>query len=286
VQYQHDIGMMSLDFLTKNGPVEKGQGIWIKGWTKICPFYMANSTYLLEYNIETGEVAIDKVYPNLNLEEKYRVAKWSSGWTTIEPFVLSHAAGKVYLLEYKSNTGDLVIDNVRADFKGFDEVHRSKVSPGWTTILPFYLSKNDATFVYEYRAKDGLVSIGQLKCDGHGIDEKHQSRSLPDWTHIVPFYRHDSTYLLFYNNVSGLVCVDQIRADLSTVELSHLNWIKGWTAIHSFQFGRDLYLLSYRQDEGQLAIEFVKEDFTALQERWNQKSSVGWTIVLPIRIAV
>jgi hypothetical protein len=102
--------------------------------------------------------------------------------------------GDVYLYEYNSGDGTVVVDRVRDDLQGVEEMYRGQYMKSMSTVEPFYLAADEVStlfFAYDDALKPGDLNVEVLVYRDVGsmqVGIVWQGKWSSNWTIIKPFY--------------------------------------------------------------------------------------------------
>ena len=215
----------------------------VKGLTSIMPFRLNNQQHFLAYKSSDGTANIGRIRSDGHGVDIIWSAtgnqKWTKGWTAFVPFLLG---GKPHYLAYKSGSGQVAIDRIRANGQGVDAIWPTqgvaKFTKGWTAFVPFRLGGKPHYLAY--KSGSGQVAIDRIRPDGQGVDTIWPTQGVvkftKGWTAFVPFVLNGQPHYLAYKVGTGAVHIDRIRADGQGVDnVWKGQWSKGWTSIMGFE---------------------------------------------------
>jgi hypothetical protein len=246
--YNKDSGWVAIGRLDASGSgvTEKtlfDAQVFSTGWTHFMPFELNGRPHYLAYKATPDadgkcQVTIDRIRPGAKANAKGwpvdtlwgtyldPTEKWTPGWTHFMPFTLP-GRSEVHYLSYKALTGDIDIDRIRPDGKGFQTIWGTFLDPtiiwshgpnAWTHFIPFTI--NGLAHYLSYKAKTGEVAIDRIKVDGMGSDTiwgtplDSKFKWWPGWTTIMPFKMDAKPHYFAYNAANGWVAAASMAEEL------------------------------------------------------------------------
>jgi hypothetical protein len=264
----------------------------VKGFTSVMPFVLNSQQHFLAYNSSDGTAKIGRIHSDGTGSDTIwsttTSQKWTKGWTSFVPFVLG---GKPYYLAYKSGSGQVAIDRIRADGKGVDTIWPSqgveKWTKGWTSFVPFSLGGKPCYLAY--KRGNGEVAIDRIRADGKGVDTLWPTQGVEKWTKgwssFVPFVMNGAPHYLAYKEGSGTVHIDRIRDGGQGVDnVWQGQWSDKWTSMIGFRFQGRPHILSYKNEWGYAHVDSVNDGGVGTTHLWCDKWTKGWTAFFPFSL--
>ena len=215
--YKAGSGQVAIDRIRGDGQgvdtIWPPEGIekWSTGWTSFVPFLLGGKPHYLAYKVGSGQVAIDRIRSDGQgvdtIWPAEGVAKWSKGWTSFVPFVLS---GQPHYLAYKVATGRVNIDRIRPNGDGVDTLWDGQWSKGWTSMIAFVF--NGSPHILSYRPGAGYAHIDRVNPAGSGTEHIWCDQWTGNWTAFVPFQLKGKPHHLAYKANAGTAAIDTISA--------------------------------------------------------------------------
>ena len=261
----------------------------VKGLTSIVPFRLNNQQHFLAYKSSDGTANIGRIRSDGHGVDIIWSAtgnqKWTKGWTAFVPFLLG---GKPHYLAYKSGSGQVAIDRIRANGQGVDAIWPTqgvaKFTKGWTAFVPFLLGGKPHYLAY--KSGSGQVAIDRIRPDGQGVDTIWPTQGVAKftkgWTTFVPFVLNGQPHYLAYKVGTGAVHIDRIRADGQGVDnVWKGQWSKGWTSIIGFELQGKPHVLTYKNESGYVHVDSINDQGMGTTRIWCDEWTKGWTAFFP-----
>lgn len=202
---------------------------------------------------------------------------WTTGWTHFMPFELG---GDPHYLAYKTASGDVAIDRVRADYGGVVNRFADVWSSAWSHFMPLRLGGEPHYLAY--RDLTGDAVIDRIRNDASGVDTVFQATWSKDWTTFMPFLLGGQPHYLAYKASTGEMSIDRVRPDGSGVDTVFADtWSTGWTTFVPFELGGQPHYLAYKIDTGQVSIDRIRRTGQGVDTLFGATWSPGWSHFAP-----
>lgn len=271
--------------------LEMWRSTLVKGFTSIMPFVLNSQQHYLAYKSSDGTAQIGRIHSDGQGNDTIwstTSQKWTKGWTSFVPFLLG---GKPHYLAYKSGSGQVAIDRIRADGKGVDTIWPTQGvenwTKGWTSFVPFLL--NGKPCYLAYKRGNGEVAIDRIRADGKGVDTLWPTQGVETWSKgwssFVPFVINGAQHYLAYKEGSGTVHIDRIRDGGQGVDnVWQGQWSDKWTSMIGFKFQGRPHILSYKNEWGYAHVDSVNDWGVGTTHLWCDKWTKGWTAFFPFSL--
>lgn len=225
-------------------------GNWGTNWTHFVNFYsFSNQAHLLKYSFATGDVEFVRLSPANDGMTTVSEGTIYSGWTHWEKM---RFGGGWATIAYDSIHGFLNVDKINALSSGFENLLKTSVRKGYTSLVPY--EQGSKRYLLAYKSGNGRAFIYQISPDGDDkatIAQVSSFRPGRDWTHMELLQHKGRSLLLGYNSMDGSARVWDIDKDGAGISNGRdFDWSPGVTSLTTFYHDSNAYVLLYRLTDG------------------------------------